>query len=347
MIDAYEIGIQLLLQDDVSAGLAVVNQGLAVVDRAIAATNANLVGLIREADAATKAVAAAMTRQVVPAAGQRLVTAVGDINSGVAPSPSHDTESSSTQIATKREERSEPGLDQTANTQASTPAVAPVIAAGAAETERSTELTVSPDPISPVAPATQVVTKSVEPSAAPDVRTATIIVDPPLSPQGTRPTSPVESSAPAQPALRDRILATSPSAGHARGALSVSAPPVAVTASINQFRRSSEASGGQAALRATSPQQETRRRERPVSPGTRVEHNEHETASNRLSDRSDRSPSSAQDRGERTGGNVMLDGRLVGQWLAEHMGREASRPPGGTTFFDPRQTPAWNISGAL
>ena len=43
----------------------------------------------------------------------------------------------------------------------------------------------------------------------------------------------------------------------------------------------------------------------------------------------------------------MLDGRLVGYWLSEQMARDASRPGGGTTFFDPRQAPAWTPSGVL
>ena len=58
MIDAYEIGIQLLLQEDVSAGLDVINLGLADVDRAIAATSAHLVGLGQEAERVAKAVSA-------------------------------------------------------------------------------------------------------------------------------------------------------------------------------------------------------------------------------------------------------------------------------------------------
>lgn len=42
-----------------------------------------------------------------------------------------------------------------------------------------------------------------------------------------------------------------------------------------------------------------------------------------------------------------LDGRVIGQWLNERMAREAGRPATGTTFFDPRQAPAWSPSGSL
>lgn len=47
------------------------------------------------------------------------------------------------------------------------------------------------------------------------------------------------------------------------------------------------------------------------------------------------------------GGAVILDGRLVGEWIAEHLAREAGRPAAGPTFFDVRQGPAWTPSGVL
>ena len=45
------------------------------------------------------------------------------------------------------------------------------------------------------------------------------------------------------------------------------------------------------------------------------------------------------------GGAVYLDGALVGRWLSERLAREASRPGGGATGFDPRMGPSW--PGAL
>ena len=47
------------------------------------------------------------------------------------------------------------------------------------------------------------------------------------------------------------------------------------------------------------------------------------------------------------GGVVMLDGRLVGRWLADRMGREAARAPSGMTRFDARQSAAWSASGVI
>ena len=57
-------------------------------------------------------------------------------------------------------------------------------------------------------------------------------------------------------------------------------------------------------------------------------------------------PPQTQD-GGKSGGDVMLDGHLVGHWLAERMGRDAARPSAGMTQFNPRQAAAWTPSGAL
>lgn len=59
MIDAYEIGIQLALQDGVSAGLEVISRELAEVDRAVAATSAGLLNLTHAAEATVRAITAA------------------------------------------------------------------------------------------------------------------------------------------------------------------------------------------------------------------------------------------------------------------------------------------------
>lgn len=56
-------------------------------------------------------------------------------------------------------------------------------------------------------------------------------------------------------------------------------------------------------------------------------------------------PREERDGREGGGGTVMLDGRLVGQWLVERMARDAGRPGAGMTGFDVRQGPAWVPSG--
>ncbi len=52
-------------------------------------------------------------------------------------------------------------------------------------------------------------------------------------------------------------------------------------------------------------------------------------------------PQATQPSNGPTGGDVFLDGTRVGHWLADHLAREASRPPAGATPFDPKMTAAW------
>ena len=42
-----------------------------------------------------------------------------------------------------------------------------------------------------------------------------------------------------------------------------------------------------------------------------------------------------------TQGDVFLDGTRMGRWVARDLARAASRPQGGSTFFDPRMGPSW------
>ena len=49
----------------------------------------------------------------------------------------------------------------------------------------------------------------------------------------------------------------------------------------------------------------------------------------------------------RPAGVVMLDGRLVGQWMMDRLGREAARPSAGMTGFNARQHVAWSVSGSV
>ena len=49
MLEAYEIGISLALQDGVSAGIALIRRDLDTLDRAIAATSQNLAKLQAQA----------------------------------------------------------------------------------------------------------------------------------------------------------------------------------------------------------------------------------------------------------------------------------------------------------
>ncbi len=52
-------------------------------------------------------------------------------------------------------------------------------------------------------------------------------------------------------------------------------------------------------------------------------------------------PQSASPAATPVGGDVFLDGARVGTWITNHLAREASRPPTGTTGFDPRMSITW------
>jgi hypothetical protein len=52
-------------------------------------------------------------------------------------------------------------------------------------------------------------------------------------------------------------------------------------------------------------------------------------------------PSVSQGNAGPTQGDVYLDGVRMGRWMASTLAREASRPQGGTTHFDPRMGPSW------
>jgi hypothetical protein len=57
-------------------------------------------------------------------------------------------------------------------------------------------------------------------------------------------------------------------------------------------------------------------------------------------------PAQASSEPDRSESNIYLDGEVVGRWLVERLGRDAGRPPTGTTGIDGRLSPAW-FPGAL
>jgi hypothetical protein len=53
-------------------------------------------------------------------------------------------------------------------------------------------------------------------------------------------------------------------------------------------------------------------------------------------------PPTPQASGGPSQGDVYLDGMRVGRWMSDTLAREATRPPAGSTFFDPRLTPSYS-----
>lgn len=345
MIDAYEIGIQLLLQDDVSAGLVVINQGLAEVDRAIAATSADLAGLVREASQATKAVASATPGRVGSAVLPQSSVVSPAENVG-APGLGRAMGPAPARVASALTAPGEPIRGETVVAPVSLATALPANAVERTAVDHPVEAVAPRSPVSPIAPSSEVST------AARELTPERVASTPSVSPEPAV----VTPSIRAEP--QEAIPASTGTAPGGRPALAplpnvfretalVSNAPVAMTASVNQSRVAAQTGGGQVALQQAAPQVPSRQRERPVASwGTSAQQGQARREM-RPAERAAAPAASARDQGGSSGGSVMLDGRLVGQWLADHMGREASRPPSGTTFFDPRQTPAWNIAGAL
>lgn len=373
MIDAYEIGIQLALQDGVSAGLQVIARELGALDRAVAATAGRLEGLTRTAAEAQRAVAAVGGGRTPAAAGPEVVdTAMPDgvpaaipvagtprAQAGAAPValPVGGTAAFELPAAV-------PGVRVAASAGPVAPAgavrVMPAAAAVAATPTGPASPSVTPAAPMParllpeVAAGTRATPVSASP--APPTRpaaTAGLLVLPVINPppqrtppagseqaampaaSGRQPAAPIRGSMPELVAARGPVMPRPLAAAQPRrGAGRVDATPP-VTPPVTQ--------GIAAAARA------------PVSPGvlgrglasSAVSGSERRRTSNgELGDRP-ATPVGQSQEGGRSGGDVMLDGRLVGHWLADRMGRDAGRPSAGTTAFDARQAPAWAPSGSF
>jgi len=54
-------------------------------------------------------------------------------------------------------------------------------------------------------------------------------------------------------------------------------------------------------------------------------------------------PAGRQDapEGKPDGGDIYLEGAVLGRWFTERLARAANRPASGGTAFDPRLSPAW------
>jgi len=347
MIDAYEVGIQLALQDGVSSGLEVIGRELAELDKAVAASSAGLTALTQAARGAVQAVAAAASVRApaVAAAGGAQAERTGSEPSASAPShrPDEVVSAAPTPASVERlpaestaggppavavaPQRGEGGQQHplgaaaqpAVEPSASASAVAPVVVqqAVAVEAGTGTEVAARPAPErGTVAPVSESRRQGAAASAAAQAPAAPVG-------QGTAPQR-VSTRLPMQASVADAI-APRPRPAPSGTEMQPRRPE---TTSLNM----SVSMPGRSSVPAASTQ-----------PG--------EQGPQRSATGADRAvapqPPQGREQGEAGGGTVMLDGHLVGYWLSEQMARQASRPAAGTTFFDPRQTPAWMPSGAL
>ncbi len=382
MIDAHEIGIQLALQDGVSAGLRVITQELGTLDRAVAATAA--AGLLEGMTAmAMTAVAQGAARVAAAAEGIRVPTVAEPAALAAEPAVAGafvPTQALAPEraVAARGEDFARPEVTPAAARVVATPG--PAAPAGAMTAAMAAPIAVlpgvaAPEIAAPVAtPVASAVIAMLLPkpgvvgSAAAPVRAAPIM--PQVVPQSVAdvvPAAPVRvplaeparwaatdiSAAPVTPSGVAKMQAAAPMARVApimetprvvpvapmtpdapisamepirtmeRGMRQTPAAPLARVAAVPAAAQAPAAPiagrlGGQAAM-----------------PG-------HELLPGRPA-----VPPAQPQEGGKSGGDVMLDGHLVGHWLAERMGRDAARPSAGMTHFNPRQAAAWTPSGAL
>ena len=340
MIDAYEIGIQLALQDDVSAGLRVITQGLADVDQAIDATSARLGRLFHSAEVATGAAAAGLTMRPAEA----------DREQQRAPGPQPNM------VGTAQRSSSIGAAVPPANAPTSRQTEAKL-----AETERQVRPHIAHERI--VAAAAPSLSKE---SGSNDVA----VPDAPSAPSLLRVEHSIEPAPLVSPVRTSALIAqeSATQAGRARGGSERAAPSVVRSvapdmpkeAGTKQSERVVTAAVAQAGAPSRSQWHEDvsapvrAQREpaagvhvRSAAPWAGLETRVLSPRPREASERAVAPQGRAQEGAEGMTGNVMLDGQLVGHWLAEILAKEASRPPNGTSFFDPRQTPAWTASGSL
>jgi hypothetical protein len=355
VIDAYEIGIELLLQDGVSAGLETIARELAAVDAAVAASSAGLMALTRLAEGVSSGatsmgvVGGAPGKGVEPKGadaaapvvdeapdGPRLPReAVGDLVAGMTAAPVARRAVDGAVVAEPITVRAlTEGTGRPERASAPRPAVSLAEVAGAA-------------PVTPVGLALAEAA-----ALAGGAGHAPIVAAPSSAPVGF----PAASAA-------ARVAAVAPAQQSADPAMPVGAAASAgaAAAPLMVFRDALPALKADVGAVSNAPAPVAAAMQRQARPGpapdVRVESDWSggavptpgpvSMAAGGAGGRPAASPRREAGRSEGGDRPVLLDGRLVGQWLGERMARDAARPGAGTTFFDPRQAPAWTPSGAL
>ena len=343
MVDAYEIGIELALQDGVSAGLEAVAKELAALDAAVAASSAGLMALVRTAGLAVEAVAAVGGVRVrapvaAPAAvggggtdataapGERTVPVVRDEAQG-ATAPAAAALGVAERVAVPVTAVEMPGaaverilVREVSRDVERVPVVAPVAVvtrpADAVGAAPSPERVTAYCPDGSAVPVRALVRETVFEAGMPRDMAGVRVGRDDLVAAGAAPA----------PILRAEVARAMPE----RRAISLdgAAPPNrgAASAGFDDGRRDAVAPMP-GALTAGVAGSDGRGR------GGAAGASERTAAPMRMA------------AGPGGSGTVLLDGRLVGEWLIDRMARDAGRPGAGTTSFDPRQGAAWTPSG--
>ena len=370
MIDAYEIGITLALQNGVSEGLAAIRRDLGALDQAIAATAQGLARLQAVASG-TVAGSEVESRRLAAAAVMRQPSNLGG------PGPAVETTTPARAAARIVEREIAPPVRVGADAPVrpiSAQTVAPV-SAGSAPLIASA---VSAPVAAPIVEASRAVAAPVslelprgERAVAPELRTAapaathsvprppsTVVVVPPAAPVAAAlPVAPSGlqlASRLTQPALVPPPVAPLPPpaldlAAFARGMSPVvrgEVMPLAGAPSQPVATRSGDPRGetverpAAPVAKAEAWQEASRRSVAPVADTSRGRVAE-QVAIGTTPDRARTESQHQKPANGPTHGDVFLDGALVGRWMADRMTRDADRPPSGPTGFDARRSAAW------
>lgn len=352
MIEAYEIGIKLALQDGVSEGIAAIRRDLGPLDLAIAQTTLRLNQLQR---VGAQALAVSLEQPERPVAGvpaRRPAAVVTpppaiEVEPVMAPvetqaavpasiPPPNPVAGPAAVLAAPRMAGGEPGPVSpaiVARPEVAAQEAAPRLPEIVVEAVRAPGSLRSPEqPI--VAPSTG----AVLPTSAGPVPTAARLVAPTLQAGDSQRQSNVRTREPAPPRPESAVPAAPASA--------TVAPPQAFPESgrrerarlpVHHHDEVRERHVRQVAAVSNTPS--ARMAAAPANPAAVFS----PTASVAPSASPSYAPPAASPRSREAGmrGDVFLDGTRVGRWMSEQMARDAGRPNTGPTGFDPRRSPAW------
>ena len=399
MVDAYEIGIELALQDGVSAGLDAVTKELAALDAAVAASSAGLMALVRTAGLAAEAVAAVGGVRVrAPVTAEPSTAGRGRADEALtpaeraAPAAREEAPGGVAPAAVAREEAVGSAAPATVVREEALGGAAPAAMAVRDRGEDAGSMAGAPD-VGAAAPERVVVREaSREVERAPVVAPVAVVTRPGERVEVERRADvaapAMEAAVPVRAVVRDVGLREAGTRGAGVRATEVRdvgplrvvtatpvgrpdapvAPAVAPVLRAEVERSLPRRQAGQAD-RVTEgwslPGRQEARADRvgavPLAQGAGRGADEGRRGAAAPMEGADgeraRLGPRAMGRDQTVapmrmaagpgggGGTVLLDGRLVGEWLMDRMARDAGRPGAGTTSFDPRQGAAWTPSG--
>ncbi len=355
MIEAFEIGIKLALQDGVSSGVLAVRRDLDALDRAIASTTVGLARLQRlgidalgfmdkGAQPATSSAISSRAAPVQPPDKTPSEGVADSISAAVGTggdTPRTPIGSSAAPVIIPSLTGSDAGAAASSMAQVIVPVRAPTALEKPPVLERPAVTVPAPLPLTAAAPSPAGAVAAQRPVAVP-VQIQTVLAAPPSAAPQVTSASPsrvytnqtVLPSAGAAVATGDRVVRAVPPRPVAR--VVVQPQPDASVASLAPQRTVHHRSGATqnggvhvvaAAAAMNSP---VAGKPDPASDARNVSPPSYAPAAQ-----------GTRNQGEAIIGDVFLDGARMGRWMSDRMTQEAGRPSAGPTGFDSRRSATW------